>query len=343
VRLTRRRLLLSVAIVGAIFAVAVLLALLIDVTVANDGSRQLGLLAFWRDSADREILVLYRFPRVLAGAVVGAGLAGAGCAFQATLRNPLAEPYTLGVSSGSALAAVIAIRLGVDRTPLGHSGIGICALVGAGVTVYAVWRLGRVGRSLPPATLLLGGITMAMFCSAASMLVQYTADFSEVYRILRWMMGGLEATGYGPLWCTAAAVAACNLVLLGLGRHLNALSAGSDAAASVGIAPERVMTLAFVTASLLVGSTIALAGPIGFVGLVVPHAVRALAGPDHRVLLPAAMLGGGALLVLCDALAHVMLAPDQLPVGIVTAVLGGPFFLLLLLREKQSGRLWGGT
>jgi iron complex transport system permease protein len=341
--LTRRRLFITVALASAFLGAALLAALLLDVQVAADGSRHLSVLACWdHASVDRDIFLKFRLPRVLAGAVVGAGLAGAGCAFQATLRNPLAEPYTLGISSGSALAAVLAIRLGLDRTPLGYPGIGLSALLGATATVYGVWRLGRVGRALPAATLLLGGVTVAMFCSAASMLVQYTADFSEVHRMVRWMMGGLEATEYGALGLTAAAVAFGLGILLTLSRPLNALSAGSDAADSVGFAPGRIVTISFVTASLLVGATIALAGPIGFVGLVVPHTVRLLAGPDHRVLLPTAMVCGASLLILCDAVAHLLLAPDQLPVGIVTALLGGPFFLLLLVREKGSASLWSG-
>jgi iron complex transport system permease protein len=306
-----------------------------------DGARRLVIIDPLSDPTDRMVFAL-RLPRVLAGAVVGAGLAAAGCAFQAVLRNPLAEPYTLGVSSGSALAAVLAIRLGIHDTVLGHSGIGLAALAGAGATVYVVWRLGRVGANLPPATLLLGGITVAMFCSAATMVVQYTADLTEIYRMVRWMMGGLDATEHAPLARTAAAIGVGLVILLAMGRDMNALSAGPDAAASVGVDPRRATTLAFFTASLLVGAAIALAGPIGFVGLIVPHAARALTGPDHRVLLPVSMLAGAGMLVACDAIGREAIAGHELPVGVVTALLGGPFFLYLLLRDRGRSRLWGG-
>ena len=291
---------------------------------------------------DGQIFFLARLPRVLAAAIVGAGLAGAGCAFQAVLRNPLAEPYTLGISSGSALAAVIAIRLGLDTTFLGSSAIGMAALLGSLFTVYVVWRLGRVGSALPPATLLLGGITIATFCAAATMLIQYTSDLAEIGRIVRWMMGGLDWIRYSELLATSLLIGVGIIVLLVLARDFNALSAGADAAASVGINPSRSMTIAFVTASLIVGAAIAIAGPIGFIGLIVPHAMRGIVGPDHRILVPTSMMAGAAMLAVCDTVARTVLFPAQLPVGVVTALIGGPFFLYLLVREKNHGRLWGG-
>jgi iron complex transport system permease protein len=349
-RLTPGALLAACGIAALIAAVATAIGLLIDVEVGAGGTalRMFDVGELWTGlgdgerSTDAQVFYQFRLPRVLAALAVGGGLAAAGCAFQSVLRNPLAEPYTLGVSSGSALAAVIAIRFGLDQTVLGHSGVGLAALIGAGVTVYVVWRLGRVGSDLPPATLLLAGITIAMFCSAGSMFVQYTADFSQVYRIVRWMMGGLDGVLYGPLWRTSTAIVIGCVVLVAQSRDLNALSAGPEAAASVGVNPTRTMTIAFFTASLIVGASIALAGPIGFVGLMVPHAARALVGPDHRVLVPVSILGGGALLVLCDTVSRIAIAPAELPVGVVTALIGGPFFLYLLLRSKGRGRLWGG-
>jgi len=338
--LRRGRLAASVALFGLAAAVAMALALLLDFDVGRGSRLRLTHLGDLLDPTTT--LFQFRLPRVLGGALVGAALAAAGGAFQAALRNPLAEPYALGVSSGASLAAFIAIELGVDQTLLGQSGVGLAALAGAAATVFVVWRLARVGSELPPATLLLAGITIALFCSAASMLVQYMAGFGETQRMMRWLMGGLDGLLFPALGRAAPAVAIGLVVLLGLARDLNALSAGGDAAASVGVAPARATALAFATASLLVGAAIALAGPIGFVGLLVPHATRALVGPDHRVLMPCAMLGGAALLVLCDTVSRVALAPSELPVGVVTALLGGPFFLYLLLREKTRGRLWGG-
>lgn len=298
----------------------------------------------WLTDANLESKIFWRLrlPRILGAALVGAGLAGAGCAFQATLRNPLAEPYTLGVSAGAALAAVIAIRFGLDHTLLGVSGVGFAALLGALATVYMVWRIAAVGDQLPPATLLLAGITVAMFCGASTMVVQYTADVSEVYRMVRWMMGGLDGVLWRPLYFAGPATIIGLLILMALGRDFNALAAGADAASSLGVNPKRVVTIAFATCALLVGSGIAIAGPIGFVGLIVPHLVRALVGADHRRLIPVSALAGGATLVLCDLLARTLLFPAELPVGVLTALFGGPFFLALLIREKSSGALWGG-
>jgi iron complex transport system permease protein len=298
----------------------------------------------WLTESSLESTIFWRLrvPRILGAAIVGAGLAGAGCAFQATLRNPLAEPYTLGVSAGAALAAVLAIRLGLDAHILGVGGVGIAALLGALATVYMVWRIAAVGDHLPPATLLLAGITVAMFCGASTMVVQYTADVSEVYRMVRWMMGGLDGVLWKPLYFAGPATLVGLLILLSLGRDFNALSAGADAAASLGINPKRTVTIAFATCALLVGSGIAIAGPIGFVGLIVPHLIRALVGADHRRLIPVSALAGAATLVLCDLLARTILFPAELPVGVLTALFGGPFFLALLVREKGSGTLWGG-
>lgn len=344
--LTRRGLALALAGAGAI----TLLLLIVCPLLGVDMDRRFDLLdlrevvrgAFGTTTGDSQIFFVARLPRVLAATLVGAGLAAAGCGFQAVLRNPLAEPYTLGISSGSALAAVIAIRFGLDATPLGNSAIGLAALAGSALTVFVVWRLGRVGAALPPATLLLGGITIATFCAAATMLIQYTSDLSEIGRIVRWMMGGLDWIRYREIALPAVLIVIGLAVLLVQARDLNALSAGADAAASVGVDPTRSTTVTFVTASLMVGATISIAGPIGFVGLIVPHAMRGLVGPDHRVLLPTSMLAGGALLAACDTAARMVLFPSQIPVGVVTALGGGPFFLYLIVREKNRGQLWGG-
>jgi iron complex transport system permease protein len=334
--LDRRGLIVRLAGAAGFAALATALALLVDVETTAHGRALVYLdprdlvgdgdlaFAFWT----------YRVPRVAAGLLCGAALATAGVTFQAVLQNPLAEPYTLGVSAGASLAAVIAIRLGA------HAWIGVAAIVGAGLAVVLVWRLARVDGGLPPATLLLAGITLTMFCSAASVLIQYTADFSEVYEILHWTMGGLDVLA--PRVGRAAPFLGVGLVVLLVhARALNALAAGPEAAASVGVAPHRATAIGFIVASLLVGVTIAVAGPIGFVGLIVPHALRALLGPDHRSLAPAAMLAGGGFLTLADAIGRVVIARSELPVGVVTALLGGPFFLVLLTGEKRQSRLWG--
>ena len=340
-RLTARRAAIALGACVAACALVAALAPLVGVAFER-GGRELALLspAAFADDHPAHAILWVRIPRVLGSLLVGGALAGAGCALQALLRNPLAEPFTLGISSGSALAAVLAIRLGIEGM-FGDAGVGGAALAGAGLTLVIVWRLARIGRQLPPATLVLAGVTMSMFCSAASVLIQYTSDFAEISRMLRWMMGGFDSMRLATVGYAAPPILGGLAVLVLYARELNALAAGPDAAASVGVAVGRTQAVVFAVASLLVGAAIAVAGPIGFVGLIVPHALRALLGPDHRVLVPASVLGGAVLLTLCDTLARTVTAPAQLPTGAVTAVLGGPFFVLILVGQKRRAALWG--
>lgn len=340
-RLTRRRAVSLVVGSGLACVLLAIVAPLVGVVQDPTGWRLelLGADALNPASLDHQILAI-RLPRVVAALVAGAALAGAGCALQALLRNPLAEPFTLGISSGSSLAAVLAIRIGAEQI-FGHTAIGLAALLGALATMFTIWRLAEVGRQLPPATLILAGVAISMFCSSISVLVQYTSDFTDVERMLRWMMGGLDAVRLQ--WAIAASVpvAASLLVLVWYGREMNALAGGSEAAASVGVAVARTEVVLFFVSSLLVGSAIAIVGPIGFIGLVVPHALRAIAGPDHRVLIPASMFSGAAALVLCDTIARTIIPLNHLPTGAVTAVLGVPFFFAILLAHKRRASLWG--
>jgi len=340
-RLTPKRMLAVLAICVLVFAIVCFIAPLFGVAYDRSGRHfeLLGPSAFTTDGEAHTILWV-RIPRVLAAMVVGGALAGAGCALQALLRNPLADPFTLGISSGSSLAAVVAIRLGIEGA-LGDNGVGIAALVGAMGTLLLVSRLAQIGKQLPPATLVLAGVTVSMWCSAASVLIQYTSDFSEVSHMLRWMMGSLDSIRLDPVRYVSPWILGGLVVLCAYGRELNALAAGPEAAASVGVSVARTQLVVFGLASLLVGAAIALAGPIGFIGLIVPHTLRALLGPDHRVLLPASILGGAILLVVCDTIARTIVAPAQLPTGAVTAVLGGPLFVAILIRQKQRAAMWG--
>jgi iron complex transport system permease protein len=340
-RLTMRRLVIVLGACAAICAIVAVLAPLIG--VASDASgRSLELLGFdalHRGTEAHKIFAV-RLPRVLASLLIGGALAGAGCALQALLRNPLADPFTLGISSGSSLAAVIAIRLGVEAS-FGGGGVGAAALLGAIGTVFLVERLARIGRQLPPATLVLAGVTISMFCSSVSVVIQATSDFTDVSHMLAWMMGGLDAVRLVRVEWAALPILGGLLVLWLYGRELNALAAGPEVAASLGVSVVRTQTIVFAITSLLVGLAIALAGPIGFIGLVVPHALRSILGPDHRVLLPASIFGGAVLLTICDTLARTVIAPAHLPTGAVTAVLGGPFFIAILMKQKQRAALWG--
>ncbi|HPH68675.1 MAG TPA: iron ABC transporter permease [Kofleriaceae bacterium] len=340
-RLTAQRLATVLGSATLLLALLAVLAPLLGVTADAHG-RHLSLLstAAFDPSSTENAILWVRIPRVLACLLVGAALGASGAGLQAILRNPLAEPFTLGISSGSALAAVIAIRIGVE-TWLGAAGVGFAALLGAGATLLVVWRLARTEQRLPAATLVLAGVTVSMFCSAASVLIQYTSDFSEVSRMLRWMMGGLESMRLSTVGWAAAPIVVGIATLIAFTRELNALAAGEEAAASVGVAVARTQSVVFIVASLLVGVSIAVAGPIGFVGLIVPHAIRGTVGPDHRLLVPASALGGAALLLICDSLARMVAAPAQLPAGAVTAVLGGPFFIFILVGHKWRANLWG--
>jgi ABC-type Fe3+-siderophore transport system permease subunit len=340
-RLTARRLVGALAACAAVAVVVGAIAPLIGTDTARGVWRHtlLPLAAYWGDGPDHVVLWV-RLTRVLACLLVGAALAGAGCALQALLRNPLAEPFTLGISSGASLAAVVAIRLGAERW-LGYGAIGVASLVGAALALAFVWQLGRIGRQLPPATLILAGVTVSLFSSSASVLIQTTSDFADVSHMLVWMVGGLDAVQLAAVKIAAPAVGVGLAVLLVHARELNALAAGPESAASVGVAVARTQTIVFVVASLLVGVAISLVGPIGFIGLVVPHALRGLLGPDHRLLLPASMLIGAAVLVGCDTVARAAIPLERLPTGAVTAVLGIPFFLAILLRQKTRAAMWG--
>jgi iron complex transport system permease protein len=341
VRLTGKRLVVVLGLCMLACVVIGIAAPLFGVTEGRDG-RALDWLGFgaFDAASPAHVIVAVRLPRVLASLLVGAALSASGCALQGWLRNPLADPFTLGISSGSSLAAVLAIRLGLERL-IGGWGIGAAALVGAVGTLLLVERLARVGRHLPPATVVLAGVTISMFCSAASVLVQYTSDFTDVSHMLAWMMGSLDAVRLGSVEYAAAPIGAALLLLVAYARELNALAAGPEVAASLGVAVGRAQFVIFALSSLLVGAAIALGGPIGFIGLIVPHTLRAIIGPDHRALLPASIFGGAILLVLCDTLARTVIAPAHLPTGAVTAVLGGPFFVAILVRQKRRASLWG--
>lgn len=340
-RLTARRLATVLGLLAALCALVFALAPQLGVVMTRGGRaiEMLGFDAFDASSPDYRIL-LVRLPRVLGAMLVGAALAAAGCALQALFRNPLAEPFTLGISSGSSLAAVLAIRLGIEDA-FGGAGVSLSALAGSIGALVLVERLGRIGRQLPPATLVLAGVTISMFCSSASVLVQYTSDFSDVSHMLAWMIGGLDSVRFPGVQYAAVPIGLGLAILILYGRELNALAAGPEVAASLGVAVARTQVIVFAVASLLVGAAIALAGPIGFIGLIVPHALRALLGPDHRVLVPASMFGGAILVVVCDTFARTVIAPAHLPTGAVTAVLGGPFFLFILVAQKRRAALWG--
>ena len=287
------------------------------------------------DNVDAQIFFIARLPRVLAGALVGGSLAAAGVVLQALLRNPLATPFTLGVSAGASLGAMVVIVLGIPFALAGLPAVTLASFIGSLVAVGIVYFLARLRRQgLSTTVLLLAGVTLNSLFSAIIMFVQYLADFSQNFQAVRWLMGNLDVSGYEPiLWALPLLMAA----LAGftyLPRSLNLLTLGTEYAATRGVDVLKTQRLAFLSASLATGAAVSLGGPIGFIGIIVPHIVRLLVGADHRVVLPSATFLGAAFLVTCDVGARTIMAPLELPVGVITAMLGGPFFFWLLIRTR---------
>lgn len=286
------------------------------------------------DNVDAQIVFVARVPRVLAGAVVGSALATSGVVLQALLRNPLASPFTLGVSAGAALGALLALSFLPPFLVAGVSAVPIASFAGALGAVLIVYGLARLRQSgLSTEVLLLAGVTLNAFFSALILFVQFLADYSEALRTVRWLMGDLDVSSYAPL------LAALPLLLLAFGtffwlmRPLNLLAMGSEAALTRGVDVQRTQRLAFFASSVATGAAVSLGGPVGFVGIVVPHLVRLLVGADHRLVLPASAFFGAAFLVACDVGARTVLSPLEIPVGVITAMIGGPFFLWLLSKR----------
>jgi len=289
----------------------------------------------WQDNVDAQIFFVARLPRVLAGAIVGAALAAAGVVLQAMLRNPLATPFTLGVSAGGALGAMLAIAFALEVGMMGVSSIPIASFAGSLVAIGIVyWLASSQKRGLSTNVLLLAGVTLNSFFSALILFVQYMADFTESFRTVRWLMGDLDVGSYSPIIAALPFLVAAFAVFAILPRTLNLLTLGEDVAAARGVEVVRAQRLAFLSASLATGAAVSLGGPIGFIGIVVPHLVRLMVGSDHRVVLPAAAFFGAAFTVLCDLVARTIMAPLELPVGIITALIGGPFFLWLLVKKS---------
>lgn len=318
---------------GALATVAVLIAPLVGSTHVSL-RRVFDFSIPFDQNTDAQIFFIARLPRTLAAAIVGGLLSAAGVVFQALLRNPLAGPFTLGVSAGAAFGAVLAITLNWSLPALGISAVPAAAFAGSVAAVGIVYGLSQARhRGLSTTVLLLAGVTLNALLSALILFLQYFSGYADLYRTLRWLIGDLDISSYRPI------MGALPLGLVGLAafawlaRPLNLLSLGPDSAESRGLDTVAAQRTAFFSASLVTGAAVSIGGPIGFVGIIIPHLVRLIVGPDHRLVLPAATLFGAAFLVGCDVVARTILAPVQLPVGIVTALLGGPFFLWLLMRR----------
>lgn len=287
-------------------------------------------------NVDAVIFYTTRLPRALFGALVGFGLAIAGAVFQALLRNDLATPYTLGLSGGSSLGALLAIQFGQSflhvsvLVPLG-------AFLGAfGVVAFIGLLARRSGRGFSTNTLLLAGVTLNLLFSAFILLLQYLADPFQTFKMIRWMMGGLDVADIRIPAFLALPTLVCGFALACLGRSLDLLSMGESTALHLGVEVGRARWSALILSGLMTSLLVAYSGPIGFVGLIIPHTLRRIFGPGHRFLIPASGLSGAAFLVWCDTVARILFSDVEIPVGVVTAFLGGPFFLFILLRSLKK-------
>jgi iron complex transport system permease protein len=324
---------LALASFGALAIAAIVLAPLVgstSISLARVFDRSIP----FGDNVDAQIFFIARLPRVLAAALVGSGLAMAGVVFQALLRNPLASPDTLGVSAGASLGAMLAIIFHLNVSVLGVSAIPVASFigsVGALAIVYGLSAARRRGTS--SMVLLLAGVTLTALLSAIIGFVQYLADFTETFQTVRWLMGSLDIAAYAPVGAALIPMAVAWAGFATLPRVLDLLSVGAESAAARGVNIVHTERVALVSASLATGAAVSLGGPVSFVGIIVPHLVRLMVGADHRIVLPASALFGAAFLIGCDLVARTVMAPLELPVGIVTAIIGGPVFLWLLFRR----------
>ena len=329
--MSRRRFWVAVGLSLAFFvAITVLMPLI--------GSSEATFERAWSgQSPDKEIVFQVRLPRVLLAGLAGGALALAGVLFQALLRDNLATPFTLGVQSGAALGAVVAICLGWGMIGV-FPAVWLTGFAGAAITIAVVVSIASQGRRMSSFTLLLTGVTINSMCMAAILFLHYSAGFTQSFAIVRWLMGGIDSLEYGTLGLLAAVVIGGLVMVMLKSNDLNLLSVGEDWAATRGVNLGTLMLTCYLLGSFLTASITSLTGPIGFIGLIVPHALRLALGADHRVLVPTSFCVGGGFLMVCDTIARTAMAPTEIPVGVMTAMLGGPFFIWLL--RSSRGSLW---
>ncbi|PWT98220.1 MAG: hypothetical protein C5B51_29755 [Terriglobia bacterium] len=316
----------------------ILLALLILLGLWA-GTRTIDFSQLRSDPLARTLFFRLRLPRVVMAALIGASLAMVGAALQALFRNPLADPATLGVSGGGAMGASIAIALGWGERVSGVPLVFVTAFGGAIAAFLLVHRISRAGQMQLPGAILLAGVVVNLIASAAVLTIQYLTDASRALQILRWMIGSLDVVGFDTIWRMLIFLAPCWVILLAFSRDLHLLAMGEDSAATLGVNVKRCEWVIHLVCSLLVGVTVAVGGAIAFVGLIVPHIVRLLFGEDLRIVLAGSLLLGAGFLIAADAVARTALGPLELPVGAVTALLGGPVFLWLLHRRQRYSAL----
>jgi len=281
------------------------------------------------------IIIHIRMPRVLGGALVGVALAAAGVAYQGIFRNPMADPYTIGAMGGASFGAAVAIVLGIGVALLGVNTVPIFAFVGALGAVFLVYAISREGSRVPVTTLLLSGLTVTIFFNALVTYLKLIAG-NKLHALTFWIMGGFTYTNWTDVTSILPFIIIGTAVIYLYARDLNILVLGEEQAQHLGVELEKVKKILLASGALMTAAAVSISGLIGFVGLIIPHLTRILIGPDHRILLPTSAIMGASFMMICDALARVIIAPSELPVGVITAVSGGPFFIYLL-RRKRGG------
>jgi len=291
---------------------------------------------FRGDELANTIFYKIRIPRVLMATVAGGTLAICGAALQALFRNPLASPFTLGISGGASLGALIGIRLGLAAGVLGFSMVSILAFLFALLTMIFVYNVSKVGGVVATGRLLLAGVVMNFLYSAFVLFIQFFSNFTESLQTMRWIMGSLDIVGFDEVWKTLIFVVPGCLILLSMTKDMNLFGLGDDVASSLGVNVKKMQNLIYFATSLSAGAVISVTGPIGFVGLIIPHILRMVLGVDNRIILPCSFLLGASFLMAADTVSRTLISPVEIPVGIITASVGGVFFLWLLIRTKKE-------
>ena len=288
---------------------------------------------------ETEIVLQIRLPRVIAAAIVGVALTAAGVVLQGLLRNPMADPYVLGISAGASLGASLAIGFGLGATVLGFLyAVPLMAFIGALGTIFVVYNVAKRGGA-SMLTLLLIGIAASSFLSAIVSLIKLVSA-DALHGIIYWIMGSLQVAGWNHVIIASPLIFGGLLVIFYFARDMNMISLGETQAQHLGVDSEKLKTRMLICVSLITAAAVSISGIIGFIGLIIPHTTRILVGPDHRILIPTSSLLGAIVLILCDTMARMLLSPAEIPVGIITSILGVPFFVYLLLSRKRSIGNW---
>jgi iron complex transport system permease protein len=331
----------KVLLISALLGILLILVILLSITMGSVKVKPLrsisilfqSLLGLKSEGTETEktIILSLRFPRALLAGLVGAGLSVSGAIFQALLRNPLADPYILGVSSGAAVGAIIAILMGLSTLSFG---LPFASFIGAFLTILVVFYFGRQDGKIHPNTLLLAGVITSSFLSALIMFFISISQKEELRTIVFWLMGDFSFSNYRAIGMIFPYILFAFLLLYLHARQFNLILSGEESALQLGVDVERLKLISYLCASLITAASVSVCGLIGFVGLIVPHSVRLVFGPDHRLLIPSSALVGASFLIVSDTLGRTLLAPVELPVGVITATLGGPFFIYLLRTRK---------